>query len=1109
MSSIVPVPASEITLPWLPKLVERPRLIERLKRNKDKRLILILGQAAQGKSVLAASFVKASAIPSAWVNLHEDDSDPVNFFFSIVCALQNAVKDADLSPLLSYPAMSMGPRSEIPLYREWVTALSDSVINPVQLILDGMDRLVADAPSLSFFKVLAEEVPRHIHLIVLSRDEPPIELQKLRMRQEIAVFGNEDLAFTLEEVQEFFQEIQGVHLTSTSLKRIQGLTEGWIGGLILLGETLQRMPKDLREKYVRSDMPDQFKAEVFRYFGEAIFASQSVSVQEFLVRSSILDPVEPGFMKDLIGIKNAEELLQDLARRNLFVLPVYEEGRGWLFRYHQLFRDFLKGRLQGTVSENDRQALTLKAASLCEERGELQQSVRYYLEARAHSLAALVIERIGLELIKQGRTSELGDWLEAVPQDLIQRSPWLLFYLSMTKRFTRTVESLQSLDNAFSLFSEQGDIAGQLLSLAFLIEASVIRGHDNMPLSSLLDKAEQILGRTIPDTYPFEKAMLWNQMGFGLTVRGGNPRKGLWACEKAYLISRELGDFQLRVHALVNAVRALSWLGEFASADEKCQELEKLVEKHASPGIKLLYLTALCEAQLFRGDVEQAKKLLQHSKSEAEKHGLVYLYPVTLIYELILNPHLERYREVEVIGNRLLNFASSIGNSFMTGLALLYLGRSHYHEGEWRKAKKLLDQSRRVLSSPETRSVYHLGIISILNALVSNHLGEGETLLEELLEAQDYFTALQSFLAADAHFAAALIKQRQSATGDAVAHLSAGLRLAQEKEYTFFTMIRPMDLLRICILALELEVEDAIEYAAHLLSTRLGSLARPELKRLALDPNLRSRQKAWEIGLAIHRSNLPRLRIAALGEFEVMRGTSIILEKEWQGSQPKNVLKAILSHGAQGVRKEVLIDELWPESKPDSAEQTFKAALHRLRKSLEPDLDKSHGSSYIHLKENRIYLDCDLCKVDVYEFLSLLEEGQAKETQKDLKCALSCYNKAVDLYKGDFLPDDLYAEWAESRRRELKEKYVTALMKAGNICENWGTLGKAAAFYRRAVQADPLLEAAYQQLMLIHSNQGKRNEALKTYEQCRSALRQGLDADPDELTQSLYKRILG
>ncbi|MBW1996666.1 MAG: hypothetical protein JRJ29_01740 [Deltaproteobacteria bacterium] len=1099
---------SKITPPRLPRIVERPRLMERLERSRDRRLILILGQAAQGKSTLAASFVQADAIPSAWVNLAREDSDPVNLYHSIVHSIQHVMRDVDLSPLLSYPSMIMGPRAEVPLYREWTNAISEFISSPVRIVLDGLDRLSPEAPSSSFLNLLVEELGEPIHLILLSREQPSFDLQGLKVKQQADILTNEDLAFSLEECKDFFWEIRGLRFGSRSLKRIHQFTEGWIGGFILLAEILEGMSENSREKYLREDMPDRFKAEVFRYFAEEIFAFQPISIQEFLVKTSILECMDAAFANDFMGFEGAEAILQELVRRGLFVHCAYEDARGWIFRYHQLFRSFLKSRLKGSFSERERQLMFLKAAVLHEERGELEESVKYYLQAQAYSSAASVIERIGMRLLKEGRGSDLARWLEPIPEDLIQRSAWLLFHLSMTRRFNRARENIHTLRRALSLFVEQGDLRGELLCLASLIEALVICGHDPVPIALFLDQAENLLQTSRVDLHPSERANAWLQLGFALTVRGSNPRKGFWACENAYMISRDTGDFFIQVHALVNGLQALCWLGEFGLAEKRCNRLEKLVKKHPNVGVQLLYHTARCELSLFTGDLERARELVQFTRDEAAAQGLTYLYPVTLLYDLVLKPHLGRYREAEETGNRLLSFSASIGNSFMGGLTLLHLGRNLYFEGEYRSAKELIRQSRELLSSDEARSEYHLGLVGILDSFISCHLREGEETEVDLQKALDYFVGLACFVAVDGHFATALIRWNRAKTEEAASHLEAGLKLAEEKGYDHFMLTRPHDLLEICILALQLEVYGAIDYAAHLLTTRLAPLARPELKRLDDHPSQRIREKAWEISLAIHRSMLPHLRIETLGGFRVFRGGSLMRREDWLGSQPKNLMKAIVSHEPDGVPKEVLIDTLWPESRPEAAEKTFKASLYRLRRSLEPDMDKVFGYSYVHLKDNRVYLDRELCEVDVHEFLSLLERGGRRETEGDLKGALSCYKKAIEFYKGVFLPEDLYAGWLEPVRQELKGKYVMTLMRVAQIYEDRGALSRASSFCRKAIEADPYLEPAYQRLMVIFSQLGKRNEALKVYERCKRALKEGLDTEPDELTQSLHSKIL-
>jgi DNA-binding SARP family transcriptional activator len=678
----------------------------------------------------------------------------------------------------------------------------------------------------------------------------------------------------------------------------------------------------------------------------------------------------------------------------------------------------------------------------------------------------------------------------------------------MATRFTRVQENIANLQRALSLFSEQENLRGQFLSQAFLIEALTVRGNDPIPIGLVLEQADLLLQSSKADLYPYERAILWCQMGFGMTVRGGNPRKGYWACQNAYLISKELGDLLLQTNALVNSVQSLNWLGEFVLADEKCNELEKLVAKHPSSGVRLLYHIARCESYLFQGDLEKAGELIQLAQREAERHGLTYLYPVTLLYDLFLKSNLQQYREARETGKRLLSLASATGNSFISGLTRLYMGRSLYFEGRYQEAQDFLKRAGDIFYAVGTRSDYHISLIRVLEAFIACHLQKGLHLKQELQQALDHFTRLSSFVAIDAHFALALLEQSRAKTDKAVTHLAQGFGFAMDKGYDHFTMTSPRDLLTICMLALELEVEGAMDYAAHLLSTRLASLAQPELERLALYPCSKMREKAAAIRQTIHRSRVPRLHVKTLGGFRVSRGESAIGEKEWQGSQPKSLLKAIVAQASKGTPKDLLIEMLWPEIETHSGERNFKVTLHRLRRALEPAMDPSLGSSYIHLKDNLLTLDEELFEIDVKRFLSCIDEGQAKEKEGDVTAALSLYAEAIEAYKGDFLPEDLYAPWVESRRLELQRTDVDLLYRVAQIHEGRRALKKAIACYKKAIQADPLLEDAYQRLLVIYAQLGTRNEALKVYQQCKEALRDGLDAEPDPLTVALYQKIL-
>lgn len=267
-------------------------------------------------------------------------------------------------------------------------------------------------------------------------------------------------------------------------------------------------------------------------------------------------------------------------------------------------------------------------------------------------------------------------------------------------------------------------------------------------------------------------------------------------------------------------------------------------------------------------------------------------------------------------------------------------------------------------------------------------------------------------------------------------------------------------------------------------------------------------RKALGLKHAIYRSNLPRLYVKTFGGFRVYRDDRPMDDLEWEANQPKLLLKAIVCRGFRGIPKDVLIEDLWPETTTEAGERNFKVILHRLRKCLEPGLVKEYGSSYVHLKTNLVSLDEALCRVDVEEFLILIQRGAAKEAQGDLKSAAALYREALKLRTGDFLAEDLYTPWAEARREELLNRYRDLLFKAAELQEKQGNLKSATDYYLQILRVDPLSEQACQQLMRNYAERGMRTAALKAYERCRKTLLDELDAEPDRLTTALYRKLL-
>lgn len=1100
-----PISISKILPPRFPHILKRPRLLERLEQQRDKKLILILGQAAQGKSTLAFSYVNDSQMPVAWLNLGPEDSEAINLFYLLVHSLQQALSETDLSPLLTYPTLPAGPREELPLYRDWLLTLLSLIKQPVRVVFDGLDRLSPQAPAFRFLQVLLEVASPHLHLLILSREMPPLKLQELKVRQEVHLMDNKDLAFTAKETRNFLQTIRKLLLPYDLMVQINELTEGWIGGLVLLSETLERMPADSRERFLASEASGKFNAEVSGYFDESIYSFRSPEIQDFLIKSSILEVVDPDFVKDYLGMGNARDILEGLSARNLFVQPIFDKQRGWLYRYHQLFKDFLQAKFREALPTAQQADAYFRAGSLLEERGDLESAVDYFLQAGATDRAAAAIEQVGLQLLKQAKTAELARWLQDLSPDLVQKYPWLLFYHFQTGRLTGKPEYFASLLRAYELFQQRQDLRGLLLTLSYLLDVAMKFPHSSLQLSSLVSQAEELFQRAESREFPYESGHLSFKLGFADFFR--NARWGYRGCRTAYLLAKEAGDRNLEVQALAYSHLMLSTLGEFAEATEISRQVDGMLASWIAPEEQILQLICSCHLQLFQGELEPAEALLQKAMELMAEQGVTSLYPVALLYRCACVGYLGRYAEAAKIGLELMDLMAPV-KGFLGGVAAIHLAIFADYQGDLAAAREFAAKSRQILSRKEHPCEYHLFALRIVEALVSCHLGGLDPATElDLEKTLAEVTSIPSyFLMVDAHWTLALWRWRQGRLVEAADHLQTGMEIAARRGSYFSILLGPRDRGRIFTLALELGVEEVWDRLPPLMAQLAGQVG-PDLERLSRHSNPKIAAKTWEIRRSIHRRALPRLDIQTLGRFRLRRGQEAIKEGVWEGKLPKLLLKALIAHGAGEVPRDMLLEALWPEGEPEAGEKNFRVGLHRLRKALEPGLDKDFGSSYIHTADGLLSLDPELCRVDVTEFLSLSEAGHKEEEQGNLEQALARYKEAAALYRGDFLPEEPYLPWAEKTRQELRGGYLDLLERLSRLYENQGALGRAIDYCKKAVQADPLLEPTYRRLMALYVRRGMRAEALRTYEACKKALARELDTEPEAVTTAIFKKI--
>ena len=249
-----------------------------------------------------------------------------------------------------------------------------------------------------------------------------------------------------------------------------------------------------------------------------------------------------------------------------------------------------------------------------------------------------------------------------------------------------------------------------------------------------------------------------------------------------------------------------------------------------------------------------------------------------------------------------------------------------------------------------------------------------------------------------------------------------------------------------------------------------------------------------------------RLRIRLFGAFEVERDGDVLPESAWHTQQAKQVLKILILARGRAVPSDRLMEWLWPGANPAATSTTLRSTVHALRRALEPDRAPRVPSRYIVTRSPGYAFQPDAHTwVDVYAFEDLLEQA-ARTRHAGQKRRLLV--QALDLYRGDLLEEDLYADWALLDRERLREQYLDALLELAELYAQAGEIDRAIVACRRALARDEYREPVYRALMRYQVLAGDVAAALSTYERCRTMLQEEFGAEPAPQTQALYQAIL-
>src|SRR6266702_740807 len=401
------------------RLVSRSHLVERLQQAMECPFTLISAPAGFGKTTLLAQWLAQSGLPVAWLSLEPEDNDPVRFLTYLIAALQTVDCRLGTSALARLRTLQPSPL-------ETVLALltNDLMVDEagkIALVLDDYHTITAE-PIHRAVTYLLEHLPLQLHLVISTRVDPPLPLARLRARGELVERRAQNLRFSAEEVTHFLADTMELVLDADQVVQLAERTEGWVAGLQLAALAL-RGRADVDQFLARFSGSHRYLVD---YLAEDVLRREPEPVQRFLLQTSLLERLCAPLCAALTGSSEAQALLEQAERANLFLVPL-DDHREW-YRYHALFAEFLQERLRQAFP-GEGETLHRRAAQWFEQQELIPEAVQHALAGADYERAVRLVTQSARAFLLRGETATLRTWLQALPEDLLRARPRLCMIL--------------------------------------------------------------------------------------------------------------------------------------------------------------------------------------------------------------------------------------------------------------------------------------------------------------------------------------------------------------------------------------------------------------------------------------------------------------------------------------------------------------------------------------------------------------------------------------------------------------------------------------------------------------------------------------------------------
>ncbi|HEY0405352.1 MAG TPA: BTAD domain-containing putative transcriptional regulator [Pyrinomonadaceae bacterium] len=1077
-----------------PELLSRPRLTERLLANLAHPVTLVTANAGSGKTTLVADFVRTHARSFVWYQLDHTDADPFVFLGYVTHGLRQAVPGFG-EVTFSYLRQAADELARQP--ERAVDVLLNEVLESIDqqliLVLDDYHHLGAETAVHRVVDRLLAYLPDVLHVIIISRDVPPLSLARLRSSSSLAIVDRNELLFTDQETQELFRQVFDLELTPEQLTEYRERTHGWITALQLVRQVAQRQALSSPKQAEETQTPDlseilrQSERDIFDYFAEEVFADEPEDVQRLLLRISLLDRVEAGICTRLYPEAEARATLPALVRRNVFITVASDE-RGEEYRLHPLFQSFLRRRFRseagraGTAAEHRRFAEDYLAHNA------LEQALRHLLAAEDFERAAQIISEQGAKWIETGALASLVTFAEAIPRAVLEAHPRALAHRAEVARLRGEYETAAaSFRRAANLLQERGDAVGEAEALHSLATLARRRG-DCATAFTYLDRAVELTDDNSP-----VRIKCGNTRGLCLTATGE------WtAAEREFRAALQAAEEQAdeRYTRLIAHNLGLPAMirGDFGEALRWLRRMLREATHAAAPPLpqEATGHLNIARCYLYRGDLAACERHLDQALERCQSFNLIAARAET--FETYANLYRERNDAA-----RATEFYERAARAYDE--AGIDLARSELLDeqavlklqlGDLTTARSLLDRLIHLREEQQNEIGYFTATLS--RGRVRLAQGEHEAARSELLTALNYFRQHGLYYyEAQAGMALAACDEMTGREGEMLEHLRRTLDLAARYDYEYWLRREVVNHPRLF----------ANAEAAELLPADV----REELSLMERPPETVSETPAARVVAAAVAQPVTDLTINMLGPVEISRDPARPLGADaWTTKRARDILCFIASRRHRRASKDAIIDTFWGEADFEAVEKNFHPTVSHIRKAL--NSNQPLKQNFLLYRDGDYQLNSDFSyRIDIEAFDALVNEGEAARRSGQHERSLSLYEEAIALYRGDFMQGS-YDEWAEEQRSYYSEQYLRMLEALAVAAQKAAEWPRSLQLAQSILRHDPFREDVHCMMMRAHAGQGNRVAVKEQYESLRRLLRKELGVEPAAETQKMYRELV-